>query len=722
MKKVFVLAAAVLALVSCSDRSAKTARELALRVVPESADGFVFRTEACDSDFFALSMQGEKVLIKGNNAGSMAVGLNYYLKYYCNVDYGWLPSCGTPVLPDPLPEVARPVRVTARVAERFFLNYCTFGYTMPWWKWEEWERCIDWMALNGVNLPLAITGQESIWYKIWTGMGLSDEEVRSYFTGPAHLPWHRMQNIDHWGGPLPKSWLDGQLKLQQRIVEREREFAMRPVLPAFAGHVPEGLARLYPDAPIDTLGKWAGYPDEYRCLFLDPLSDLYARIQKEFISLEKSYYGTDHVYGLDIFNEVDSPSWEPDYLAHVSGKVYETLAAADPEAVWLQMGWMFYYDRRHWTPERVAAYLGAVPADRQLILDYFCEREEVWRRTESFFGVPYIWCYLGNFGGNTFLAGPYAAVGSRISGTFDGGGPNFKGIGSTLEGFDCNPMMYEYVLEQAWNLPECDWPAMYADRRLGYANEDERAAWRLLCDKVYIRNSGSFLGSLANMRPFLGKRTTHTNYAVGYDNADLGRAVGLMLEADGCGRSYEFDLVNLTRQWLGNISAGIYDRWLEAYGRRDIESMASEASLMLELIDDMDALAATQSFFLAGKWIADARSWGADEAEADYFERNARNLITTWSDAGMTLNDYASREWNGVLGTYSRPRWESFFAAAEEGVRSGSDTWYERWLQQVKAFERAWGEEMRGEFAAEPSGRPASVVADLYVKWLPAGE
>ena len=131
MKKVFVLAAAVLALVSCSDRSAKTARELALRVVPESADGFVFRTEACDSDFFALSMQGEKVLIKGNNAGSMAVGLNYYLKYYCNVDYGWLPSCGTPVLPDPLPEVARPVRVTARVGERFFLNYCPFGYTMP---------------------------------------------------------------------------------------------------------------------------------------------------------------------------------------------------------------------------------------------------------------------------------------------------------------------------------------------------------------------------------------------------------------------------------------------------------------------------------------------------------------------------------------------------------------------------------------------------------------
>ncbi|MEI3155517.1 MAG: alpha-N-acetylglucosaminidase TIM-barrel domain-containing protein [Odoribacter sp.] len=51
--------------------------------------------------------------------------------------------------------------------KRFFLNYCTFGYTMAWWQWRDWERFIDWMALNGVNMPLAITGQEAIWLKVW---------------------------------------------------------------------------------------------------------------------------------------------------------------------------------------------------------------------------------------------------------------------------------------------------------------------------------------------------------------------------------------------------------------------------------------------------------------------------------------------------------------------------------------------------------------------------
>ena len=222
------------------------------------------------------------------------------------------------------------------------------------------------------------------------------------------------------------------------------------------------------------------------------------------------------------------------------------------------------------------------------------------------------------------------------------------------------------------------------------------------------------------MRPFLGKPTTYTGYRIRYDNDDLGRAIGLMLEADGCGRAYEFDLVNLTRQWLGNKSTGIYERWLDAYGRRDLDGMRSAADSMLELIDDMDALTGTQSFFLAGKWISDARAWGSDRMDGSYgyFERNARNILTTWSDAGMTLNDYAIREWNGILGTYSRHRWESFFTAAEEGVRSGSDAWYERWLPQVKAFERAWGENLQGSFASEPSGDPIQTATDLYVKWL----
>lgn len=56
-------------------------------------------------------------------------------------------------------------------------------------------------------------------------------------------------------------------------------------------------------------------------------------------------------------------------------------------------------------PERLRAYLTAVPQDKLVLLDYFCEKTEVWRTTDGFYGQPFIWCYLGNFGGNTMLVG-----------------------------------------------------------------------------------------------------------------------------------------------------------------------------------------------------------------------------------------------------------------------------------------------------------------------------
>lgn len=216
-------------------------------------------------------------------------------------------------MPDVLPEIPQPVYIRSKCDNRFFLNYCTFGYTMPYWKWQDWERLIDWMALNGVTMPLAITGQESIWYKVWTDMGLSDEQVRSYFTGPAHLPWHRMSNVDYWQSPLPQSWLKDQEELQKRILEREREFDMTPVLPAFAGHVPAELKTIYPNAKIYQMSQWGGFDEKYRSHFIDPMDSLYSIIQRRFLEEQTKVYGTDHIYGIDPFNEVDSPDWSEDF-------------------------------------------------------------------------------------------------------------------------------------------------------------------------------------------------------------------------------------------------------------------------------------------------------------------------------------------------------------------------------------------------------------------------
>ena len=449
MKKIFsvLLFLVVICQIRAEDTNITTMRKMTQRLFPQQASFFDFRLlNDTSTDSFTIKSEGNKIIISGNNANSMAVGLNHYLKNYCLTTISWYKD--DPIeLPKTLPNIPAEVTIKANVPTRFFLNYCTFGYSMTWWKWSDWEHFIDWMALNGINMPLAITGQEAIWYKVWSKLGLTDEEIRGYFTGPAHLPWHRMCNLDGWQSPLPKEWLSSQAELQEQIVAREREFNMQPVLPAFAGHVPAALKRVYPNIKTSRVSEWGGFADQYRCTFLNPMDSLYAIIQKEYLTEQTRLYGTNHIYGIDPFNEIDPPSWDTDSLGMMAKHIYESVAAVDPKAIWLQMTWLFYADIKHWTTPRIKSYLRSVPQDKLILLDYFCEYTEIWKQTDSYFGQPYLWCYLGNFGGNSFLSGPVKLVSERLADALKNGGSNLKGVGSTLEGIDLNQFMNLFLIK-----------------------------------------------------------------------------------------------------------------------------------------------------------------------------------------------------------------------------------------------------------------------------------
>ena len=60
---------------------------------------------------------------------------------------------------------------------------------MAFWNWTRWQQEIDWMAMNGVNLPLAFTAQESIWQMVYKQLGLTQQELDQHFAGPAFLAW-----------------------------------------------------------------------------------------------------------------------------------------------------------------------------------------------------------------------------------------------------------------------------------------------------------------------------------------------------------------------------------------------------------------------------------------------------------------------------------------------------------------------------------------------------
>ncbi|KAJ8964033.1 hypothetical protein NQ314_005173 [Rhamnusium bicolor] len=72
---------------------------------------------------------------------------------------------------------------------RYYQNVCTTSYSFVWWDWSQWEKHIDWMALNSFNLVLAFNGQEAIWERVYTKLNLTEKDINEHFTGPAFLSW-----------------------------------------------------------------------------------------------------------------------------------------------------------------------------------------------------------------------------------------------------------------------------------------------------------------------------------------------------------------------------------------------------------------------------------------------------------------------------------------------------------------------------------------------------
>ena len=705
------------------------ARHLIQRVLPPLADTFQVELipAADDKDVFEIEANGGKITLRGNNGLSLAMAFNWYLRHEAHVNFDWQ-AAGPLRFQGALPLPKEKTRQVCAARERFFLNYCTYGYTMPWWQWDQWQRFIDWMAMNGINRPLLQCGQEAVWLEVWKSFGLTEEAVRSYFTAPAHLPWHRMANLDKWGGPLPMSYIEGQKKLQVKILEQARALGMKPILGGFAGHVPEALKTVKPNAKIIGIAPgWGEMEARYATFFIDPTDPLFQEIQVRFIKQQTQLYGTDHFYGADPFNEITPPSWEPDYLASVSKSIYAGMAAADPEAVWYQMSWTFYYDAK-WTPPRLAAMTRAVPPGKLVYLDYTCEEAEFFRRSENFYGAPFIWCYLANFGGSTHLVGPVRKLSTRLSEAMTV--KNCLGVGSTLEGLTVNPVAYDLLLEQPWHQDAAvdltSWVADYATRRAGRADAAVLQAWKILTEKVLVDNGvgiwghGTIFQGLPQDDLQGASSNRWSDHTYPYQQKDLVAAVYQMAKADPICRQadgYQFDLVNLTRQALSNQAAIVQARMVVAAESKDLTAYRREAALFLGIGRDIDTLLATRHEFLLGRWLADARAWGATPAEQAYYEANARQIITTWHKAGSCLDDYANRQWNGLTGAYYLQRWEEYIKRMDTALTEGKPLDKPAYTEWRVAFEESWIAASGGDFPATTQGDPFEAAHKLLTKY-----
>ncbi|HXF09136.1 MAG TPA: alpha-N-acetylglucosaminidase, partial [Desulfuromonadaceae bacterium] len=633
------------------------ARALIERVLPVKASQFIVEIIPAQDGFdvFEIESRDGKIVLRGNNGVAVASALDWYLKYFCHCQVSW---CGDNLeLPAPLPVVKEKIRHVTPYERRVYLNYCTFSYTAAWWDWARWEREIDWMALHGINMPLAITGQEAVWQATLRKFKMTDDEIRSFLCGPAFFAWEWMANLQGWGGPLPQSWIDSHAELERKILQRERELGMTPILQGFTGFVPRALREKYPEARILQKPKWCRVFEG--TAQLDPLDPLFPQLGKVFIEEQSRLFGTDHWYAADPFHESKPPSTATNYLPAVAKVILDTMESADPQAKIAMQTWSMR-----------EPIVTAIPPDRILMLDLTSGK---WKGSDAFWGRPWVSGVLHNYGGRNFLGGNVPQYLKNAPSLLkNSAAGKLTGIGLFPEAIIQNPIVYEAGSEMAWwtNAPDvADWFHGYTEARYGRSVPEAVAAWDILRRSVYGRpaESGSAESPLC-ARPGLQfeRAAPNAKAARRYGPLDLWAAWTNLDAAAPALRNkdtYQFDLVDLGRQCLVDLSVPLQHDIAVAYQHTNAAALKAASERFLDLADDLDAMLGTRKEFLLGAWLEDAKHWATTEAERRQYERNARLLVTVWgpstNDAAI-LFDYSNRQWSGLIRGFYRERWKKF--------------------------------------------------------------
>ena len=679
------------------------------------------------------------IIIRGNSWVNIAVGINWYLKHHAGIHISW--NNMNVKLPAVLPAVKQKERHETDLKLRYNFNYCTFSYTMAFWDWNRWQKEIDWMALHGINMPLAAVGTESVWRNMLLKLGYSEEEVGKFIAGPAFLAWWEMNNLEGWGGPLPLNWYKQQEALQKKILARMKEMGMKPVLPGYCGMVPHD-AKQKLGLNVTDAGRWNSYQ---RPANLSPTDSRFAEIADLYYKELTRLYGKSDYYSMDPFHESGNDA-AVDY-----GKAGEALMSAmkraNPHAIWVVQGW-----NENPRPQMIAN----LKVGDLLVLDLFSESRQNFEdfctedntsgpgkkdfstsKKEGIYGKhQWLFCLLENFGGNVGLHGRmdqllnnfYLATGKKDTPKQENSSlltlhSSLKGWGFTMEGSENNPVMFELMSELPWRAEKItkeDWIREYCYARYGVHDATIEKAWILLAQSIYNCPKGNIQQgtheSIFCARPSLNSYQVSTwslmsNY---YDPEDTRQAAILLTsvaEKYRGNNNFEYDLVDICRQALADQGRKQYLKAMADYKSFSRQEFKKDSNRFLKMILLQDKLLGTRPEFRLGRWIEEARSLGKTAEEKDFYEWNARVQITTWgnricADNGG-LHDYGHKEWQGLLKDFYYLRWSTFMKSLASQL-SLQDTpridWY--------GLEESWTLQ-KNPYSSKAEGSPIDVAKEV---------
>ena len=672
---------------------------------------FVLDAGLDTTEAFEISGNNGKIRIKGTTISAITTGIGWYLNNHAHINIAWNSlneKTASGAAYADLSGITAPTtteRHTCDAKYRYYLNYCTFGYSMSTWDWKRWQQEIDWMALHGVNMPLQIVGLEEVWRKFLVKYNYSATEAKAFVPGPAFTAWWAMNNLEGWGGTKSTgwgstdttgwggvqddAWYERQANLAKQILDRQRALGMEPVLPGFSGMVPSNFQEK--TGVVCNADTWCGFT---RPKIVLPSNESFAKIAADYYACLKEVMGESQYYSMDPFHEGGSieGGTEEQYKAAYK-KIYDAMEATKPGAQWLIQQWQW----NHKNPNFQAYSITAVPAGRLIVLDLFSDGMPEFDYYGGYTPQDAIYCSVPNFGGRSGLMGRLQSVVDNYF-YYKDKYTSLKGLAAIPEAIEQAPVAYDLLYQLPWmeskpNVEE--WVKNYTVARYGVENAEVKAAWDLIRRGPLNYGADAIQGPVEDVwaaRPNLealpaSKWGKTLNDAKDTYNKErqlmLIEAVYRLLSQNSSIKqgsiyesNYNYDVVEFTSAAIADYAYYLLLGIKEAKDAAG-NAFANDAKFIarrdafLQVIRDMDSFKGTNLNFRLGKWTGQACAaagevQNATTATADWYEfNNARTLITTWGDYWQNyagLRDYSYRSWQGLLKDYYLPRWEYYFA------------------------------------------------------------
>lgn len=595
-------------------------------------------------------------------------------------------------VPKLLLPTTKKVEVISPFLHHYYMNATVFGYTTVHWDWKRWEQEIDWMALHGIDMPLALNAYEAIIARVWRKMGLSKEHINVYFTGPSHLPWMRMGNISFHDGPLNEEWHQRQIDLQHKILKRMRSLGMHPICPGFAGFVPPSLQKIYPKAKIVET-SWNGKFHNY-ILSLD--DSLYAKMSQLFIETWEEEFEPCNYYLIDSFNELEAPfpsydSGKRDKIVARYGKnVYEALKAANPNAIWTMQGWMFGFQRHIWDERTLQALLSEVPNDKMLILDlaanynkYVWNLSQNWHYFNGFSNKSWVYSVIPNMGGKNTLTGDLSYyANNHLKLLRDKQKGNLIGFGFAPEGLESNEVVYELLSDAGWSSQKIDcekWLDKYTKNRYHCSAKVLNRYWDLMQKTVYK----TYISHPRYNWQFRPGTTLHgsVNLTENYFKA-FEAFIGVANQLKDS-KLYCQDVAENMSLFLAGKVEQLVVAIMHCLNEGEMNKAKQFERDFAYLMTQMDRLLVSHPYMRLEKWLERAKNSTSEKRIQKQYVQNAKRIVTVW---GPPVDDYSARIWSGLIRDYYLPRWRYFFKSMHENKNVNMQKWELKWVNDTSSL------------------------------------